>query len=193
MYEMLPPDGYSADTAVEAYTEFLANLERFKAGIRKVMREWHISCEQFLSNPNINRVAWLGQSAMCIETGVPCKFRAGFAHLKPVEQVAANALAARYLAAWELEFDGTQFYSEPETEAPKGLRPRIAHYIETWQRRGYSDGIPDEVPSELMRLNFAPSHKAIAIAVLKNDHSLSSLGYSQPVSPWYSVIKASRD
>jgi len=40
-----------------------------------------------------------------------------------------------------------------------------------------------------MRLNLAPSYKAIALAILKNDHHLTSLGYSAPVSPWYNAIK----
>jgi predicted phosphoadenosine phosphosulfate sulfurtransferase len=61
------------------------------------------------------------------------------------------------------------------------------HYIETWENRGYCDGIPDEVPARLMQLRKAPSYKAVAIAILKND--LTDLGYSPPVSAWYSELK----
>lgn len=188
MYETTPPRSYNSEDALQAYTDFLSNLERFKAAMRKVMIEWPISCEQFLTNQNVNRIAWLGQSAMCIATGVPRCFKAGFAGLSNPTKLAANALASRYLKAWEKEYGDDQ-NSEVEEPAPIGLRPRIAHYIRAWTAKGYKNGIPDEVPSELMRLNLAPSQKAIALAILKNDHSLSSLGYSQPVSPWYSVIK----
>lgn len=54
---------------------------------------------------------------------------------------------------------------------------------------GYPDGIPDVIPDELMRLNLAPSYKAIAIAILKNDHPLKSLGFEPNNSVWYSVLK----
>jgi predicted phosphoadenosine phosphosulfate sulfurtransferase len=34
-----------------------------------------------------------------------------------------------------------------------------------------------------------PSYKAIAIAILKNDHSLQSLGFNQNKSKFFDVIK----
>lgn len=40
-----------------------------------------------------------------------------------------------------------------------------------------------------MRLNLAPSYKAVAIAILKNDHNLISLGFSAPKSSWYDALK----
>jgi predicted phosphoadenosine phosphosulfate sulfurtransferase len=35
----------------------------------------------------------------------------------------------------------------------------------------------------------APSYKAIAIAILKNDHAMKSLGFSPIKSEWYSAYK----
>lgn len=63
----------------------------------------------------------------------------------------------------------------------------MQEYIETWEARGYSEGIPDEVPSRLDWLGKAPSYKAIAIAILKND--MAQLGFSRPFSQWYSELK----
>lgn len=40
-------------------------------------------------------------------------------------------------------------------------------------------GIPDEIPAKLAASNRAPSWKAIAVAILKNDHNLLSLGFAQ--------------
>lgn len=60
-------------------------------------------------------------------------------------------------------------------------------YIEAWSRRGYSDGIPDEVPLRLAALRKAPSYKAIVQAILKND--MTELGFARPFSPWYSELK----
>jgi len=188
MYETVPPEGFSADSALAAYTEFLGDLPRFEHALKRVIREWPVSCEQFLSNASINRIAWLGQASMCIDTGVPSKFRAGFSALDPSGQKYANAMADRFLRMWQFGHPRSN-QAETTPPTPTGLHNRIMHYVESWKPRGYENGIPEEVPSELMRLNLAPSHKAIALAVLKNDHALSSLGYSQPVSPWYSAIK----
>jgi predicted phosphoadenosine phosphosulfate sulfurtransferase len=35
----------------------------------------------------------------------------------------------------------------------------------------------------------APSYKAIAIAILKNDHACHSLGFQAPISHWYYYFK----
>jgi predicted phosphoadenosine phosphosulfate sulfurtransferase len=40
-----------------------------------------------------------------------------------------------------------------------------------------------------MRLALAPSYKAICFAILKNDHSMQSLGFSPRPSPWYMELK----
>jgi predicted phosphoadenosine phosphosulfate sulfurtransferase len=66
---------------------------------------------------------------------------------------------------------------------------KIQRYIDTWKSRGYSVDIPDEVPEKIMQLCLAPSYKAICLAILSNDHSLSSLGFSPKKSEWYSVLK----
>lgn len=65
----------------------------------------------------------------------------------------------------------------------------IAKYIQSWRSRGYPNDIPDEVPGVLEKLALAPSYKAIALALLKNDMNMTLLGFSAPKSPWYSAIK----
>jgi predicted phosphoadenosine phosphosulfate sulfurtransferase len=61
-----------------------------------------------------------------------------------------------------------------------------------WENRCYNDGIPDRVPKKVMASNRAPSWKAVAIAILKNDHNLLSLGYSPPKSSFADKIKAEK-
>jgi hypothetical protein len=48
----------------------------------------------------MNRIAWLGQAAMCYATGIPAAFRSGFFLLTETEQIAANELALIYLNKW---------------------------------------------------------------------------------------------
>jgi hypothetical protein len=48
----------------------------------------------------MNRIAWLGQAAMCIETRVPAGFRGGFNRLSESEQKEANEVALSALNMW---------------------------------------------------------------------------------------------
>lgn len=65
----------------------------------------------------------------------------------------------------------------------------INAYVKTWENRCYKNGIPDELPEDLERNKLAPSYKQIAIAVLKNDHSLKSLGFTPKESKYYHILK----
>ena len=69
------------------------------------------------------------------------------------------------------------------------MKNKIYSYIKKWKTQGYPEDIPDTVPSVLSDKNLAPSYKAIAIAILKNDSSLKTLGFSPKKSKWYSVLK----
>lgn len=98
LYETKPPyEGMSPDECRDAYTEFLRDLDRFREGLEGVLRDWPNSTEHYLTNVNMNRIAWLGQAAMCHETRVPRQYRSGFMALTPDEQDAANQLALEYL------------------------------------------------------------------------------------------------
>lgn len=99
-YESSAPEGMTPEQAENSYREFLSNLKDFGAGIELVMSEWPKSCEHFLTNASFNRVAWLGQTAMCVATGVPGCFRTGFKLLTQDQQTAADELAQQYLDDW---------------------------------------------------------------------------------------------
>lgn len=100
MYDSVPPDGMSADEARCAYADFLSDIERFQTALDRVVEEWPISCEQFLSNDGINRIAWLGQASLAISTGIPARFKAGFKLLDGAQQRAANLAASGTLKLW---------------------------------------------------------------------------------------------
>lgn len=99
-YESAPPSNMTPEQALEAYATFLRDTSRFEGALDRVLEEWQYSCEHFLSNESLNRIAWLGQSSMCIATGVPARFRAGFKLLTAEEQETANATAERTLTTW---------------------------------------------------------------------------------------------
>ena len=88
------------DQAREAYRDFLRDIPRFTAVMKELLDEWPYSCEHNLSNENMNRVAWLGQSAACYALGIPSAFRGGFNLLTKEEQDAANHAALTMLNRW---------------------------------------------------------------------------------------------
>ncbi len=67
------------------------------------------------------------------------------------------------------------------------MRGKIEEYIETWKNRCYFDGLPDEAPIEIY--DRVPSYKRIAIAILKNDNTLKSLGFTGKESKYYGIFK----
>jgi ParB-like chromosome segregation protein Spo0J len=93
-------DGMTKDECLEAYRAFLADLPRFSDALDHVIVEWKNSCEHYLTNVAMNRIAWLGQASMCYATGVPATFRGGFCLLTPEEQQRANETALVYLNKW---------------------------------------------------------------------------------------------
>lgn len=93
-------DGMTTEECEKAYAEFLSNKEKFAAALEKVTTEWKYSCEHYLTNKSMNRIAWLGQAAMCYATGVPSKYCGGFNLLSQDEQHNANMVALEYLNKW---------------------------------------------------------------------------------------------
>lgn len=66
---------------------------------------------------------------------------------------------------------------------------KIKTFVRTWEKRCYMEGIPDEAPRMLEAANLVPSYRKIAVAILKNDHHLISLGFQAPTSEVYNQLK----
>jgi hypothetical protein len=99
-YNDRPPAGMTASGATVAYAEFLKDTPAFAAALERVLTEWPNSCEHYLSNANMNRIAWLGQASACIAMGLPAQFRSGFNLLSEEEQRTANETALVALNKW---------------------------------------------------------------------------------------------
>lgn len=99
-YKPTPPEGMKKPGCIAAYADFLRSNDRFRAGLAKVTTEWKHSCEHYLTNSAMNRIAWLGQAAACAELGIPSEFRGGYSTMTQLEQRAADELAFEYLNKW---------------------------------------------------------------------------------------------
>lgn len=98
-------EGLTKDAGEKAYAEFLSDDKAFRRGLRGVLSDWKHSCEHYLSNKSMNRIAWLGQAAMCYSTGIPASYCSGFNLLTEEQQKHANEIAFKYLNKWLLEND----------------------------------------------------------------------------------------
>lgn len=92
--------GIKREDGENFYRDFLSDLTRFEIALRRVITEWIYSCEHYLTNEGMNRIAWLGQAAACIDSGYPSTYRSGYFKLNKQQQKDADLLALKYLNIW---------------------------------------------------------------------------------------------
>jgi hypothetical protein len=99
-YEANAPKGFTKESAELFYKDFLANIPLFESCLSRVITEWKNSCEHYLTNEKMNRIAWLGQASVCIHAGIPAKFRGGYNLLTESQQKEADLAAFKFLNKW---------------------------------------------------------------------------------------------
>lgn len=116
-------EGMSKEECEQVYAEFLRDDDLFRKTLAKIIKEWKFSCEHYLTNKSMNRIAYLGQAALCYEKKIPSKFRSGFHLLTEDEQEKANNTALEYLNKWlvsngynEVDMDSAMGGSERQVE-----------------------------------------------------------------------------
>ena len=100
-YETRPPSkDMTTDQCKRTYADFLRNDTRFAKAASDVVSEWRNSCEHYLTNERMNRIAWMGQAAMCKESGVSKFFCGGYFLLSELEQKRADWIALDAINSW---------------------------------------------------------------------------------------------
>lgn len=116
-YEDKPKDrSWDDEYCLNLYYSLLRNDELFEAALKQVITEWVNSCEHYLTNERMNRIAWLGQASLCITYGIPSRYRGGFNRLSEQEQAHANEVALKYLNKW-LEARGEKALTIEEAQS----------------------------------------------------------------------------
>lgn len=98
-------DGWSHDECKNEYVRILSDQKLFASILKKVISKWVHSCEHYLSNKSMNRIAWLGQAAVCFESGVPSVYSSAWELLPEDTQNKANDTALKYLNKWMIKND----------------------------------------------------------------------------------------
>jgi hypothetical protein len=99
-YESKPPKGMTADNCRAYYRDLLTDIPEFERVLGHVIMDWVNSCEHYLTNSAMNRVAWMGQAALCHKYGIPAEFRGGYGLLTEAQQLAADEAALRAINHW---------------------------------------------------------------------------------------------
>jgi ParB-like chromosome segregation protein Spo0J len=99
-YGTTPLDGMTAKQCEEKYAAFLSDDDAFRKALHGVITEWKHSCEHYLTNVAMNRIAWLGQAALAYALKIPSRFCGGFYLLSQEQQDKANQTAFQYLNEW---------------------------------------------------------------------------------------------
>lgn len=92
--------GRSKDECEVMYARFLQDDAAFRKALDGVISEWKHSCEHYLTNASMNRIAYLGQAAACYAHGLPSVYCGGFQILSEEEKDRANETALEYLNKW---------------------------------------------------------------------------------------------
>lgn len=99
-YAERPPEGLSIEEGESLYTKFLASLDAFDRALAVVTTQWKCSCEHYLTNDRMNRIAWLGQAAAAQAIGMPSCCRGGYHALTEEQKQDADMLALLHLNSW---------------------------------------------------------------------------------------------
>lgn len=93
-------EGMTHEECENQYINILTNQKLFSSILAKVIIDWKNSCEHYLTNTAMNRIAWLGQAAVCYHTGVPSRYCTAWSKIPQEEQEKANKTALIFLNKW---------------------------------------------------------------------------------------------
>lgn len=94
-------EGPTLEDGKEMYRRFLSDAGLFEDAALRVVSDWPISCDHFLTKDAMNKIAWMGQASMCLHSGLSRKYRGGFHLLSASEKNKANAVAWMAIKQWE--------------------------------------------------------------------------------------------
>lgn len=93
-------EGKSHSECEEEFVRVLSDLDEFETALKCVISEWKYSCEHYLTNQSMNRIAWLGQASVCYLTGVPSRYSSAWFDIPLERRNEANDMALKYLNKW---------------------------------------------------------------------------------------------
>lgn len=93
-------EGWSHQECEDEFKRILSDQNLFGEILSKVIVEWKNSCEHYLTNTSMNRIAWLGQAAVCYHSGVPSRYSGAWMDIDKKTREKADNTALNYLNKW---------------------------------------------------------------------------------------------
>ena len=93
-------DGWSHEQSEIEFKRILSDQDLFSEILNKLIIDWKFSCDHYLTNTSMNRIAWLGQAAVCYHSGVPSRYSSAWFDIDSETRDKANATALKYLNKW---------------------------------------------------------------------------------------------
>lgn len=92
----------SHEECEDLFASTLSDQSVFGEALSKLIVEWKNSCEHYLTNKSMNRIAWLGQAAVCYCCGIPSRYSSAWFNIPETTRNEANKTALIYLNKWLL-------------------------------------------------------------------------------------------
>ncbi len=91
--------------ALASAVEFTGNHKLYGSFMRRVANEWPVSCENALTDPYMNKKAWIGHAAVALALQIPEDItRKAWGLLRHEQRILANKEAARAIRQWEDDY-----------------------------------------------------------------------------------------
>ena len=109
-------EGMSHEECESEFKRILSDQKLFSDILEKIIVEWKFSCEHYLTNKAMNRIAWLGQAAVCYHSGVPSRYASAWFKMDESIREEANKTALIYLYK-RLSYNGCNEESMDDAES----------------------------------------------------------------------------
>jgi hypothetical protein len=98
-------DVENAQKMLELAVSFTSNHALYGKNMMRVIKEWPNSCENALTDPNLNKKAWIGHAACALAIGCPEYItRKAWGYLTDEQRLLANREAERAIAQWVVSY-----------------------------------------------------------------------------------------
>lgn len=92
----------SHEACERLFKKFFEEQGLFDSVLDKMIPLWKNSCEHYLTNRSMNRIAWLGQAAVCFHYGVPARYSSAWFSVNEQDRDNADEVALKHLNKWLL-------------------------------------------------------------------------------------------
>ena len=114
----------SNEECENTYKTFFETENLFDEVLENMIPIWKNSCEHYLSNKSMNRIAWLGQAAVCFHTGVPSSYSGSWFNVSEENRKIADEIALKHLNKWLIN----NGHEEVDMETAKNSQRQIELY-----------------------------------------------------------------